>query len=510
MQLNIVACKTKLWHFNIIYHNLLRKLVQVSILIIFFTGLSNIPAWSWSNSPKVNTPIATGPEEQESPQLASDEKGGAIIVWHSDLFSGNIDIYAQRRDREGRLLWDIPIATSVKRQEDPQIIADGSGGAIIVWEEYYSSTDIDIWVQMVDSQGTAVWTGGGIRVCAATGNQEKVQLVSDGAGGAIIAWQDYRSGSNWDIYVSRIKSDGTLSWNTNGVGISISTGDQISPQITTDGSSGAVIAWGSDEKGNSDIFAQRINGGGTPQWTVNGVAMSSFSNDELNPQIISDGSSGAIITWHLEFAADDNDVYAKRVNSDGSTNWGGDTGMSISARINDQQNPQLISDGAGGAVFTWEDNRTGLDNFDIYAQRVNGSGVMQWTSGDVAVSVASGDQKNPQITSSESSGVIITWEDQRDIPNSRKDIYAQQMNFAGYILWAADGVAISTNSSYQFFPQLVPDDSGGAIITWEDLRPGSISDVYAQRISSDGRLRDPYHKFFIIRTTGNKAVVISP
>ena len=37
-------------------------------------------------------------------------------------------------------------------------------------------------------------------ICAATGNQDSPAMVSDGAGGAIIAWEDDR-GSYYNIYV---------------------------------------------------------------------------------------------------------------------------------------------------------------------------------------------------------------------------------------------------------------------------------------------------------------------
>ena len=41
-------------------------------------------------------------------------------------------------------------------------------------------------------------------ISTASGNQQSPQLASDGGSGAIIAWQDYRSGSEWDIYAQRV------------------------------------------------------------------------------------------------------------------------------------------------------------------------------------------------------------------------------------------------------------------------------------------------------------------
>jgi hypothetical protein len=33
-------------------------------------------------------------------------------------------------------------------------------------------------------------------------------IVSDGSGGAIMVWQDYRSGTNWDIYAGAVSAGG--------------------------------------------------------------------------------------------------------------------------------------------------------------------------------------------------------------------------------------------------------------------------------------------------------------
>src|SRR6185436_2902719 len=43
-----------------------------------------------------------------------------------------------------------------------------------------------------------------------------------------------------------------------------------------------------------------------------------------------------------------------------------------------QYSPAIVSDGAGGAIITWYDFRSGA--YDIYAQRVSSSGVVQWTA----------------------------------------------------------------------------------------------------------------------------------
>ena len=52
------------------------------------------------------------------------------------------------------------------------------------------------------------------------------EIVSDGSGGAIIVWQDYRSGSNLDIYAQRVNSSGISQWGVNGICICNAVGNQ--------------------------------------------------------------------------------------------------------------------------------------------------------------------------------------------------------------------------------------------------------------------------------------------
>lgn len=55
-----------------------------------------------------------------------------------------------------------------------------------------------------------VFTIDGVPVANESNAQFAAQLISDGADGAIIAWQDLRSTTDYDIYSSRLFSSGTL------------------------------------------------------------------------------------------------------------------------------------------------------------------------------------------------------------------------------------------------------------------------------------------------------------
>jgi hypothetical protein len=48
-------------------------------------------------------------------------------------------------------------------------------------------------------------------------------------------------------------------------------------------------------------------------------------------------------------------------------------GVPISTEDNFRGFPQICSDGTGGAIITWRDKRSGSE-YDIYAQRIDSSG----------------------------------------------------------------------------------------------------------------------------------------
>ncbi|MDW7678997.1 MAG: FlgD immunoglobulin-like domain containing protein, partial [bacterium] len=99
---------------------------------------------------------------------------------------------------------------------------------------------------------------------------------------------------------------------------------QIGPDIVSDVFGGAIITWMDERSDTSDIYAQRFDANGTPQWTANGLAISTAKKAQNSPRLTLAGTIGAIITWtDLRWVGDpfddtDWDIYAQRVYGNGS------------------------------------------------------------------------------------------------------------------------------------------------------------------------------------------------
>ena len=450
--------------------------------------LNNIIYAQWSNDPNINNAICTSIGDQTDPTIISDGSGGAIITW-PDYRNGsnNSDIYVQHIDANGVIQWTadgIAVCAAADYQLLPAIVSDGSGGAIIAWVDNRYGNNYDIYAQHVDADGVIQWLADGVAVCEATYYQANPAVVSDGNGGAFIIWQDQRSG-NYDIYAQRIDANGLAQWTADGVVICSNTGSQTNPKLVSDGNDGVIITW-NDIRGSSyDIYAQLIDLNGEVQWITNGVAICTAQWEQSFPKLTGDGSGGAIITWE-DHRTPPVDIYAQRINAAGGVQWAGD-GVPISALSYDQVSPDILSDGSGGAIISWQVNSSGND-YDIYAQRIDANGTLQWTMNGIPICTADHHQQDPKIINDEIGGAIVTWEDQRSSTNY--DIYAQRFDASGLVQWTADGVAISTATYDQIFPTLVGDGRSGAIITWQDYRvayPDSV-DIYAQQVNTNGNI----------------------
>ena len=101
------------------------------------------------------------------------------------------------------------------------------------------------------------WSVNGTAICTATNHQINPQICSDGANGAIVAWQDIRGGTWYDIYVQRINSAGIVQWTTNGAAICTGLNNQYEPELCPDGVNGAFVTWNDFRASAYDVYAQR-------------------------------------------------------------------------------------------------------------------------------------------------------------------------------------------------------------------------------------------------------------
>ena len=436
---------------------------------------------------------STAAQNQVNAQAISDGSGGMIIVWQ-DFRNGAADIFAQRFSNNGTKLWGadgIAICTETLGQESPVLVSDGAGGAVIAWQDLRSGSGYDIWAQAVTAAGTLKWAPAGVAICTAAGAQVLQVITTDTAGGAIIAWRDGRV-TFTDVYAQRVSSAGAPMWTADGVAVCTASGQQNDISIVSNGSGGAFLAWRDPRNGtlNNDIFAQALNSSGTPLWTADGVAVSNAANDQIEPAISYDGNLGLLITWQDARNGTDYDIFAQRLNASGTALWTAN-GVQACDVDSSQSVPLVVSDGARGAILVWTDTRASNKWPDLYAQRLDSLGTRMWGGlSGTAVCTADSGQFLKTLVADKSGGAIAGWDDERGAGND-EDIYTQAISPTGVTRWTATGVRIGTGAGTRRLSTSAPDGFGGALFAWEDFRNGATSDVFGLRVTSVGTGVEP-------------------
>jgi hypothetical protein len=87
------------------------------------------------------------------------------------------------------------------------------------------------------------------------------------------------------------------------------------------------------------------------------------------------------------------------------------------------------------------------------------------------------------------------------------DIFAQRIDPDGNLLWPDTGVLVCGAIDGQYYPQMIPNGEGGAILTWRDMRQDTIGAVYAMRVTGNGETVATLLQNFAAHTQGSRIII---
>ena len=330
----------------------------------------------WGANGTVVSTAASGPARIS---LVADGQGGAVVCWN-EFRNGNWDIFGQHLDSSGTPTWggaDVVVCDDPGFQDVFEMTTDDAGGAILAWEDTRNGQGDDVYAQRLDATGTRVWSpANGVDVATEVNNQSAPQVAPDGQGGVIIVWQDQRAGT-FAIYGQRINDQGAAEWlGADGMAINNLTDVKTNIDVVSDGALGAILSWRDTREPNGDIYAQRVTATGSFLWTVQGELVCSSLYNQNSPVLVADGNGGAVIAWRDNRNLASTDIYAQRMDGSGSPVWTAN-GIPLSTAAGDENLPVIASDGAGGALVVTQRNP---GNEDLWAQRVERNGYWGYPS----------------------------------------------------------------------------------------------------------------------------------
>ncbi len=400
-----------------------------------------------------------------------------LVAWEDYRGGGWDDIYGARVTPSGTVLdpSGFVISHGDRDQCYPEVGFD-STNFLVVWEDYRNVNGGDIYGARVTPSGT-VLDPSGIAISTASSGQYCPALGFVG-GSYLVAWEDYRSSSHWDIYGSRVTPQGTV-LDSAGLAISQAASDQYSVDVGVD-SVNFFVVWEDDRAMSGDIYGARVTPSGTVLDPV-GIAISQDADDQYTP-VVAFGGGCFLVAWEDDRLGDD--IFGGRVTP--ASALLDSAGFIISQAAQDQYSPAVAFDGANFLVV-WEDGRSvsWYENYDIYGARVTPAGVVLDPAGFV-ISHAAGEQFFPAVGSN-GADFLVVWEDYRN--SYYGDIYGARVTPAGTVL-DPSGIAISLATREQYSPD-VGADGENYLVVWEDYRNSYYGDIYGARVTPEGTVLDP-------------------
>ncbi|CAN5549701.1 hypothetical protein BH10BAC5_BH10BAC5_09270 [soil metagenome] len=470
-----------------------------NFIIIFLLAGFTSPVFSqWSTDPSVNNKISPSSSYNNwSENSCPDGAGGIIVIWNKVYFA-NSELYAQRISYSGYPMWTpggVLIGVGPQTTSIPNVLCtDGGGGAIVYWNDLRSGV-YSVYAQRLRSDGQLMWAPGGVQVSPSNPSFVfSLKCIPAEAGSSIVVWSSNLPIPN--LSTQKMNWDGTKAWTSD---VMLATNSN-SFDLCEDGGKGAYYTWSEGPFTTSDIFAQHVNALGTIQWTPR-KTVCNVAEDQFLPTMCTDQNGGFIVAWgdsrdFIFSSGTNSDIYAAHFNSAGNNLWT-PNGTPICTDTNQQLIMNCISDLHGGAHIFWIDLGELMisGNIRIYGQNITHNGNTRWTyngkkiADSIDFNATQDGRSNPSISAVDNQGgAIVCWMGLRDGVNF--GILAQKVDYYSNILWDPKGVFISTGMLKRRPIATFDGGYGGCNFVWVDYR-NVIANIYGQHIKSDATLGRP-------------------
>lgn len=290
--------------------------------------------------------IRVGPNEFDQAEFVatSDGAGNLLVCWSEA--SNDFRSFVQKIDSDGNLLWGsggFEFSSGVFDGAAVfNVVSDEAGGVVLGWIRF-GDNPRTVFVRRILADGTpafdAVPFGNDAQALA-----NFVPMAPDGTGGAIVGWQ-VGSGATGDLRLQRVDGDGDLPWGEDSLPLVEADNAQENLQIVTDGSGGAFLAWDDARSDDDNVFVQHVTAAGAFSFPEGGLPVGEEAVERFAARMVADGEGGAIIS----FRQNQDGTFAQRIDTEGTRLWGGN-----GAQLTDNGTvnfPNLTSDGRNGVIL---------------------------------------------------------------------------------------------------------------------------------------------------------------
>nr|MBC8479609.1 hypothetical protein [FCB group bacterium] len=209
-----------------------------------------------------------------------------------------------------------------------------------------------------------------------TGIQPQIQSTSDG--GAYIAWL---SDGDYNVHLQYLNPEGIPQWPAGGVQITNQPNSSwiafYHMNMVVDLDNNAIITTVDTRSGLWQVYAYKLNTLAEHLWSINGIHLSITGTENISPRLCLDPTlQGVVVTWASDYSI----IHIQGIDAEGSLSWGPNGGVTIFDPTGSYMSPQPVV--AGGHVYIQWIRQTGgwPPISELLIQKMDGDGEFFWDS----------------------------------------------------------------------------------------------------------------------------------
>ena len=264
------------------------------------------------------------PPSDSIDDITSYGSGNYVTTWSADDGSG-MDVYAKLYSSKNFSISGpfIVNSTTAGTQDQAAVVGLDSGGFLITYNSV--DTDRDILGKIYDANGDLAVDEFAVNT-STTGNQERAVAASLNTGGFVVAWASDETGDTdlryriFDTDGNEVSAEQTVNEAT--------IGQQYNADIASLENGDFIVTWTSDPQpgDNTSIYARIFDNSGAPvtsEFSVNSDAASWADESMFDARVIGLSDGGFVVAWDNSTSGDtdpwNNWVYLAQYDYDGST-----------------------------------------------------------------------------------------------------------------------------------------------------------------------------------------------
>ena len=436
-----------------------------------------------------------------SGRFSANNSGGFNIFWEKGVFP-NVDILFQSFDENGQPLSQEPLVVS---QEDgyqfaPNIIQGSSDSVFVIFADQGSGS-IDLRYHYFKGTTPLLAENGNLALKGLDGDVKYNHAFSSASENVLLMWEDNRASKK--IYANRLVSEQLSHFNGNQISFSDNSSTEIdfSSPFMVSTETGIYAATFDATETPKKIRINRLNSNFENEWGQIGIALTP-ENDQRNAYLVDLGGNGVACFWSESRSFINGfDIYLQTINVDGNTQLVSG-GIAVAESNGDDYIKDIIPTPDGNYLIFWVEEIWPASRLKYNKIDQSGNSAIGWPPNGYSLSNQSFEANNVSVKKiSDVAGVLAVWNQDGNF----SDVYAQKINWDGVVQWQDFGVPVSIADNDQSAISFDIDASGSyAFIAWEDYRNGNDYNVLGKEIDLNSGSISSDDNYFSSDTTSQQ------